>query len=216
MKKELMFLLFSAVLLTSCFNGNGYWNEQQSKNMVSFAVQRFNEIKNIVNNYECKIANEYYDGQYRTERCHYVHRSLIQFEIQDISYSINFNLVPNENDIPEVHEIVLIIQGPTFENPNDCVFKKENHLVIEDLKNYLDDYVSASLFINLNRLETYMNVAKNNYSEKEMSGDIEEFLYDKTTMVDYHGQYEFVKKTNKNLYYNYISMDFSKCLDKFY
>ena len=216
MRKKLV-LLLGALLLTSCnfLNPGGYWTDQQAENMISFATQRFDEVEEIVNKYDGVVTRKSDGWKNRFIQCHYVHCNVIYFTIQDISYTLIIDLVPNEIDEPEVHEIHLSADSQTFANPDDCVFEEEQYAVMNDLLEYLDDYVSAKSFISLNQISDYMHVAKENYNDEKQGGTYEEKKIDKEDMVDFEGTFYYLKGSDSELYYNAFHLNFSKCPDKF-
>ncbi len=213
MKKHLMLILLSSLMLFSCCL-NEKWTEEETKNMVQYATNVFAEVKNIVLNYEGIITEEKYDSNIKGDlTCHYFHSNYFAFNIDNISYQVILDITP-ENNV-SVHEFKLWAEGSMYSNPNECVFKKEQYLVMIDLLESFDKLVNVKSFISLDQIEKYMHIAKESYTERKEGGSYRIKINDRYHMVDYHGWFAFIGNQKDVPFHNYFSLEFSKCPDRF-
>ncbi len=214
MKKHWMLILLSSLMLFSCYDPNEWWTEEETKSMVQYAKNIFTEVKDIVLDYNGTIVDEHYDENLKKIQCHYYHFNSLAYELDDISYEIKIDLTP-ENNV-SVHEFKLWATSPMYSAPNECVFKKEQYLVMNDLLESFDKIVNVKSFISLDQIEENMHIAKDSYIESKGGGSYEVKINNQYHMVDYKGRFAFAKKNDASLYYNSFSLEFSKCPDRFY
>lgn len=218
MRKKLV-LLFGVLLLTGCdfFAPNGYWTDAQNENMANFAETRFSEIKEIIGKYDALVTDEFNTGSYRFTNYHngcFIQQSGIKFTIQEISYAIILDLAPNEQEEAVIQEVRLNAESPNFTNKSECIFDKNKYIVINDLLDYLDQYIFAKTFVDLSKIENYMHISLENYSEKENGGIYEETISNKENMVDFRGAFYYIKESDTGLYYNSFFLTFNICSNK--
>ncbi len=215
MKKHWLLVLLSSIMLFGCYDPNEWWTEEETANMVQYAKNVFDEVKDIVNDYNGTIVEEYYDNNFKGDlTCHYFHYNLFAFNINSVYYQLSFELTP-ENNV-KIHELKLLIDGPMYSNPNECVFKKEQYLAINDLFECLDKLVNVKSFVSLDKIEECMHIAKASNIERKGGGSYRVRINNQYHMVDYDGLFLYVKDNDSDLYNNFFSLEFSKCSDRFY
>ncbi|MCH5180737.1 MAG: hypothetical protein J1F32_05960 [Erysipelotrichales bacterium] len=215
MKKRSIFL-FATLLLTSCFDANGYWTEQETENMSKYAETIFSGIIKIVNDFDGLVISTSYGGSYKfSGMCpDFVHNNVIYCVIQEMEYFIVMDLAPNNQDEIEIHKISFHARSYNYDKKDNCNFNKDDFLVVNNFLDYLDDYVSANTFINLNQIESYMHIAKENYTEDLKGGDYEEKINNKNDMAYYEGWFAYIEDNETLKYYNAFVLDFFKCPKK--
>ena len=95
------------------------------------------------------------------------------------------DLAPNEQDEAVIQEVRLNAESLNFTNKSECIFDKNKYIVINDLLDYLDQYIFAKTFVDLSKIENYMHISLENYSEKTLDGIYEEKISSKENMVDF-------------------------------
>ncbi len=200
--------LFGCILMSNRSDSNAYWDSKQYTNMLNYAKQMVKEIRTIANDYDETTTKLRYGEKYMAKLCHNVFINVLEFKVDDNLYHFNIFLTPNENDEAELHEITLNISTPDFNNLEDITFLKENFLIINDLLHYLNNYVSAESFVDLDQIIYYLNDEKIFENKDGIS------LENKALNVYYHGQFSVVKDKEKNVYHYSSLLTFSKCSNK--